>query len=593
MLDEIKEILIRNGIITYDELQTIMNGMTKGEKFEDLIVKSGKIKKEELQKLIFNHLYFEKKNLLKIVENNIKNEASRIRYIDALKGKKEPDKEFLDRMEAEHIVTDEEAAKSKSEFFNIGYITENDAKLSDEAVSLMKGFDRKYIKNNKFIIFGIKDDKVVLGVVDPENIMIAEEVSYKLKKPVVLKVLSRTTFENVYNMFLNNVNMDDALDSDAGEAKDDKSYAEELKNEDNPIVKLVNNILNESVRKGASDIHIEPYGTKVKVKNRVDGVLIEEMTNISKSFQNMIISRIKILANLNIAEHRIPQDGRFKVKIEGRDIDFRVSILPTAFGESAVLRILDKKEGSVSLEILGIEGEDKRVLLDNGMRPYGMILMTGPTGSGKTTTLYALLKDIKQKEEKFITIEDPVEYQIEDIVQIPVNEKTGLTFAKGLRAILRQDPDKVMVGEIRDRETAEIAVQAALTGHLVLSTIHANNTVEAIGRLINIGIDPYQFATALNLIVGQRLMRKICSECHGKGCIRCENTGYKGRTGVYEIFELSQEIKQMIIDGESLIKIKEKAVAEGMKEIELKAKEKVMNKVTTITEYERIIGKWE
>lgn len=593
MLDEIKEILIRNGIITYDELQTIMNGTSKGEKFEDLIVKSGKIKKEELQKLIFNHLYFEKKNLLKIIEKNILSDSKREKFKELEKEKKVNDKEFIEKMANEHIISDEEIARSKSEFYNIEYIEEEKAKLDETAMKYMREFDRKYIKTNKFIIFGDKQDKVILGVVEPENIMIAEEVSYKLKKPVMQMVMSIATFENVYNLFLNNLNIDEGIDKESGDEGEDKTYAEELKNEDNPIVKLVNNILNESVRKGASDIHIEPYASKVKIKNRVDGVLIEEMSNISKSFQNMIISRIKILANLNIAEHRIPQDGRFKVKIEARDIDFRVSILPTAFGESAVMRILDKKEGEISLNSLGIVGEDKKILLENGMRPYGMILMTGPTGSGKTTTLYALLKDIKKKEEKFITIEDPVEYQIEDIVQIPVNEKTGLTFAKGLRAILRQDPDKVMVGEIRDRETAEIAVQAALTGHLVLSTIHANNTVEAIGRLINIGIDPYQFSTALNLIVGQRLMRKICKDCHGKGCIRCENTGYRGRTGVYEIFQLSQEIKQMIIDGDSLIKIKERAIKDGMIEIEDKAKEKVKNNETTIIEYERIIGKWE
>ncbi len=355
------------------------------------------------------------------------------------------------------------------------------------------------------------------------------------------------------------------------------------------------------------------------IKYRVDGVLYNAMDPIDKRFHSSIISRIKVMSELDIAEKRIPQDGRFKLKIKGRTIDFRVSIMPSVHGEDAVIRILDKESvneefAELRLDVLGFMPEELRKLRKFIREPYGMVLVTGPTGSGKTTTLYAALSEIRSNEDKIVTIEDPVEYQLPGITQIPVNEKKGLTFARGLRSILRHDPDKIMVGEIRDEETAQIAIQSALTGHLVFTTVHANNVVDVLGRFLNMKVEPYNFVSALNCVVAQRLVRIICPKCkyplrytaqqleesgisakytthtfyEGKGCVDCNGTGYMGRMAIAEILDMSDRIRELILDRKSAAEIKRAAREEGMVFMRESAVQQVMEGKTTLREINKV-----
>jgi len=387
-----------------------------------------------------------------------------------------------------------------------------------------------------------------------------------------------------------------------------------------PIIRLVDTILFNAIQRRASDIHVETQDREVIVKYRIDGVLYQAMKAIDKRHHSTIVSRIKVMSELDIAEKRVPQDGRFKVRFGGRTIDFRVSIMPTVHGEDAVIRILDKESTNaefktLNLSVLGLEEDTRRQLRKFIHEPYGMVLVTGPTGSGKTTTLYACLAEIQSSEDKIITIEDPVEYQLKGITQIPVNEKKGLTFARGLRSILRHDPDKVMVGEIRDEETAGIAVQAALTGHLVFTTVHANNVVDVIGRFLNMNVDLYNFVSALNCVLAQRLVRKICSHCkracrvpddvledsgleadryrdftfyEGAGCIECNGTGFRGRLAIAELLNLSDNIRQLIIDRRSAAEIKRAAKAEGMRFLRESALQKVFAGETTLQDINKV-----
>ena len=387
-----------------------------------------------------------------------------------------------------------------------------------------------------------------------------------------------------------------------------------------PAVKLVNSTLYDALKAGASDIHLESTASGLAVKYRVDGVLDHATTVGGIELAEHIISRLKVLAELDIAERRIPQDGSFRVEAGGREIDLRVSIMPSIHGEDAVIRILDKRAmieayGSLTLEALGFDAPSLATLRTLAQEAYGMLLVTGPTGSGKTTTLYAALTEIHNGREKIITIEDPVEYQLPGILQIPVNEKKGLTFAKGLRSILRHDPDKIMVGEIRDRETAEIAVQSALTGHLVLTTVHANNVFDVFGRFTHMGIDPYAFVSALNGIWAQRLVRMNCPHCaaqyvpsdqellavrlerdavedylfmRGKGCGDCRGTGYKGRRSIAEILTLNDEIRELIVDKQPIRRIKAAAHANGTRSLRLAALDLVRRGATTLDEIKRV-----
>lgn len=387
-----------------------------------------------------------------------------------------------------------------------------------------------------------------------------------------------------------------------------------------PIIKLVDTIIYNAMESRASDIHIEAGDRDVRVKFRIDGALYAKVDPIDIAYHQTLISRIKVMSELDIAERRIPQDGRFRVRYKGRTVDFRVSILPAAFGENCVIRILDKEQISeefknLSLEVVGFDPEDLRRFRIYIKEPYGMVLVTGPTGSGKTTTLYAALNEIRNEEDKIITIEDPVEYQLQGIMQIPVNEKKGLTFARGLRSILRHDPDKIMVGEIRDEETAQIAIQSALTGHLVFTTVHANNVIDVIGRFLNMGVEPYNFVSSLNCVLAQRLVRLLCPTCKRQydpteeelresglrpeevkdrvflrnvGCDACNHTGYRGRTAIHELLDMSDTIREMIIERRPGSEIRRQAEREGLSSLRESAMKKVFLGQTTLYEINRV-----
>ena len=395
---------------------------------------------------------------------------------------------------------------------------------------------------------------------------------------------------------------------------------EKISQDASPVVKLVDTTIYDALSKRASDIHLESTFEGLVVKYRLDGVLHKIMGPVDKNSQANIISRVKVMSELDISERRIPQDGRFRIKLKNKTIDFRVSIIPSIHGEDAVIRILDKEHItkeflSLRLDLLGFnEGEVAR-LRKLIREPYGMVLVTGPTGSGKTTTLYAAVSEINTGEDKIITIEDPVEYELKGVIQIPVNEKKGLTFARGLRSILRHDPDKILVGEIRDSETAQIAIQAALTGHLVFTTVHANNVIDVIGRFIHMGIEPYNFVSSLNCVLAQRLVRCICLKCKapitisndelrayglqpekykdvtfyaGKGCGECYNTGYHGRKAIAELLELSDELRDMIAAKEPPSAIKKKAIENGMITLRRSAVERAVSGETTFEEINRV-----
>jgi type II secretory ATPase GspE/PulE/Tfp pilus assembly ATPase PilB-like protein len=387
-----------------------------------------------------------------------------------------------------------------------------------------------------------------------------------------------------------------------------------------PIIKLVDSTIFNAIQRRASDIHIEARETEVVIKYRIDGALYRAMEPIDKRHHQTVISRVKVMSELDIAEKRIPQDGRFKLRVRGRTIDFRVSIMPSIHGEECVIRILDKEVMTeeferLRLDVLGLDEDTVRKMRKFIHEPHGMVLVTGPTGSGKTTTLYACLSEIQSGEDKILTIEDPVEYQLNGISQVPVNEKKGLTFARGLRSILRHDPDKIMVGEIRDEETAQIAVQSALTGHLVFTTVHANNAFDVLGRFLNMHVDLYNFVSSLNCVLAQRLVRTLCKHCRvpakaavqlleesgldpvvyadftfydGVGCLECNGTGFRGRTAVSELLDLSDHVRELILDRRPTSDIKRAAIEQGMVFLRESALEQAMRGVTTLREVNKV-----
>jgi len=474
----------------------------------------------------------------------------------------------------------------------------------------------------------VLDDGVLTVVMaDPTNVVDVNEIEMLLAMPldVVVGPLSRIadilekseSTQRVLDQATEGFQLQLVQDSEDGE---EVLSIDSITADQSPIIRLVDTFLFNAIQRRASDIHIETQEREVIVKYRIDGVLYQAMKAIDKRHHSTIISRIKVVSELDIAEKRIPQDGRFKVRMAGRTIDFRVSIMPTVHGEDAVIRILDKESTNeefktLDLTVLGLEDDTRRQLRKFINEPYGMVLVTGPTGSGKTTTLYACLAEILSSEDKIVTIEDPVEYQMAGITQIPVNEKKGLTFARGLRSILRHDPDKVMVGEIRDEETAAIAVQAALTGHLVFTTVHANNVVDVIGRFLNMNVDLYNFVSALNCVLAQRLVRKICPHCkrqgtvsdellensglepdryqdfvfyEGAGCIECNGTGFRGRLAIAELLNLSDNIRQLILDRRPAAEIKRAAKAEGMRFLRESALQKVFGGETTLHDINKV-----
>jgi len=467
---------------------------------------------------------------------------------------------------------------------------------------------------------------VVVG--DPTDVLKLDELELLLGAPLRVKVASPAAIRDKLQKSESTQRvLDEATEGFRMQLIGDDDEGEETltidsitQQESSPIIKLVDSIVFNAIQRRASDIHIETRDNEVVVKYRIDGVLYEALDPIDKRHHSTIISRIKVMSELDIAEKRVPQDGRFKLRITGRTIDFRVSIVPTAHGEDSVIRILDKESmnsefKNLRLDVLGFDDEMLLKFRKFIKEPYGMVLVTGPTGSGKTTTLYAALSEIQSSEDKIITIEDPVEYQLRGITQIPVNEKKGLTFARGLRAILRHDPDKIMVGEIRDEETAAIAVQSALTGHLVFTTVHANNVVDVLGRFLNMKVDLYNFVSALNCVLAQRLVRRICGECkhevsyqdaflvesgldprdfrgktfwEGTGCIDCNGTGFHGRAAISELLDLSDRIRGMILDRRPASEIKKAAKEEGMNFLRESALLKVMEGTTTLREINKV-----
>jgi type II secretory ATPase GspE/PulE/Tfp pilus assembly ATPase PilB-like protein len=467
---------------------------------------------------------------------------------------------------------------------------------------------------------------VVVG--DPTDVLKLDELELLLGAPLKVKVASPTAIRNKLEKSESTQRvLDEATEGfrmqlvgEDDEGENTLTIDSITQQESSPIIKLVDSIVFNAIQRRASDIHIETRDNEVVVKYRIDGVLYEALEPIDKRHHSTIISRIKVMSELDIAEKRVPQDGRFKLRITGRTIDFRVSIVPTVHGEDAVIRILDKESMNkefkdLRLDVLGFD-DDMLVTFRKFIKePYGMVLVTGPTGSGKTTTLYAALSEIQSPEDKIITIEDPVEYQLRGITQIPVNEKKGLTFARGLRSILRHDPDKIMVGEIRDEETAQIAVQSALTGHLVFTTVHANNVVDVLGRFLNMKVDLYNFVSALNCVLAQRLVRRVCQACkrevkypdafliesglnpadyrdqlfsEGAGCLECNGTGFHGRTAIAELLDLSDRIRGMILDRRPAAEIKKTAKEEGMAFLRESALKKVTEGKTTLREINKV-----
>jgi type IV pilus assembly protein PilB len=493
--------------------------------------------------------------------------------------------------------------------------------------SLMQLIPVELMHRYGFVPMDHEEDVLTIAVSDPQNLRMIDELEHQLGYELRLVVSSNSAIQETLSNSEGNsqvltrikAELDPVLIKE-DEKGEEVLSVERITQDQSPVVKLVNTIILTALQKHASDIHIEPSEQSVEVKFRIDGVLYLAMDPFDPGIHGSLISRLKIMSELDIAERRIPQDGRFKLLVNRRTIDFRVSILPSVYGESVVIRILDKQHVSAGvqglrLEALGYTGEDLARFRRAIIRPYGMVLVTGPTGSGKTTTLYAALNEVHSDEDKIITIEDPVEYQLKGIVQIPVNEKKGLTFARGLRSILRHDPDKIMVGEIRDLETAQIAIQSALTGHLVFTTVHANNAFDVISRFVNMGIEPYNFVASLSCILAQRLVRSLCPTCRvpvnidpeqcresgidydtvkhktffeGKGCNECNGLGFRGRKAITEFLDMTDSIKEMILHGKSSSEIRIAAMAQGMTSLRQAAMDKVLKGETTLKEINRV-----
>ena len=531
-----------------------------------------------------------------------------------------------------HVAQSDEIARAQdvARRYRCEYIDLRDFQLHHDLFSKID--PRLMFRYNFVPLEETQDGRLAVAIADPSQLMMIDEISLLLGKRIVTKVAtlgqiseilkkteqSKRVLEDASEVFsLNVVREEDGTDESLSI---DKLTA--AQGDMSPIIRLVDTTIFTALQRRASDIHIETRDDSVVIKFRIDGVLTQAMNPIAKEHHSTIISRIKVMSELDISERRVPQDGRFRVKYgqPERPIDFRVSIMPSIHGEDAVLRVLDKesmseKFRSLTLDVVGFDEDDLRKFRRYIHEPYGMVLVTGPTGSGKTTTLYAAVNEIKTDEDKIITIEDPVEYQIRGITQIPVNEKKGLTFARGLRSILRHDPDKIMVGEIRDTETAQIAIQSALTGHLVFTTVHANNVVDVLGRFLNMGVEPYNFVSALNCILAQRLVRLICNSCRtvvhyppevleasgldpeqwskvafyeGQGCIECAGTGFRGRTAIHELLDLSDRIREMILAKKPTSEIRRAAREESMRFLRESALDKVRLGLTTLKEINKV-----
>jgi len=540
----------------------------------------------------------------------------------------------MDSQQAPEVVTPEEAkvremeererALEIAERYGLEFDDMSEFRIDND---LFRSIPFDLLLRYNFIPESQVDGRLMIVMADPTDVTKLDELELLLGAPVDVKVGVPTTIEEILAKSESAQRVLEAASEDfriqlvqEDEQGEEVLSIDRISSDTSPIIKLVDSTIFNAIQRRASDIHIETGAQEVVIKYRIDGVLYQAMEPIDKRHHQTIVSRIKVMSELDIAEKRVPQDGRFKLRFEGRNIDFRVSVMPSVHGEDCVIRILDKESmnrefKNLSLNILGFDEAEKRKLRKFVREPYGMVLVTGPTGSGKTTTLYACLSEIQSSEDKIITIEDPVEYQLKGITQIPVNEKKGLTFARGLRSILRHDPDKIMVGEIRDEETAQIAVQSALTGHLVFTTVHANNVVDVLGRFLNMNVDLYNFVSALNCVLAQRLVRTICQHCkrpvevtpeqlresgvdpelgkdrvfyEGAGCIECNGTGFYGRKAISELLDLSDRIRELILDRRSASEIKRAAREEGMTFLRESAISAVLNGETTLVEANKV-----
>ncbi len=524
-------------------------------------------------------------------------------------------------------LTERQLVEALSEQFKVPSVDLNNMEI-DEGVAKIIPADIA----RKYTIFPVTKAgaTVTVAMIDPTNVFAMDDVKfmtgYKVEPVVASETAIRTAIDKYYGsthaIELKKV-MEDLSDESGGdlevlEEEEDLDLATlEEESEQAPVVKLVNLILTDAIKRGASDIHIEPYEKDFRVRYRIDGLLYEMMRPPLK-LKEAITSRCKIMAKLDIAEKRLPQDGRIKIKTKiagkSKDLDYRVSILPTLFGEKIVMRLLDKDKLMLDMTKLGFEVESLRKFESAILRPYGMVLVTGPTGSGKTNTLYSALQRINTPEVNIMTAEDPVEFNLSGINQVQMRENIGLNFAASLRSFLRQDPNIILVGEIRDFETAEVAIKAAMTGHLVLSTLHTNDAPATINRLMNMGIEPFLVATSVHLIVAQRLVRRICSFCkepmeqppaaltsagfsehesrtiklfRGRGCERCSSTGYKGRVGLYEVLEVDDELREMILSGASSFELRQTAMKAGMMTLRMSGLQKIRDGMTTVEEVVR------
>jgi type IV pilus assembly protein PilB len=519
-----------------------------------------------------------------------------------------------------------EYARKLAERYRYSFIDLREQRIDPE---LIRTISADLMFRYNFVPLESRDNLLAIAAADPGMVQSSDELPLLLGKKLLIRVATARQIADVLKRTEQSQRvLEQATEAFALQAGKEEEESEETISGDrltrdstaSPVVRLVETIIFTALERRASDIHIEARDTEVAVKYRIDGVLQHAMQPIAKEHHSSVLSRTKVLSELDIAERRVPQDGRFRVKYKGRYIDLRVSIMPASHGEDAVLRVLDKetlseKFANLTLDVVGFSAEELYRFRRYIHEPYGMVLVTGPTGSGKTTTLYAAINEIKSDDDKFITIEDPVEYQVRGITQIPVNEKKGLTFARGLRSILRHDPDKIMVGEIRDQETAQIAIQSALTGHLVFTTVHANNVTDVIGRFVNMGVEPYNFVSALNCILAQRLVRVICPNCkrpkkyspeelkelgldpevwgnvtlvESIGCLECSGTGYHGRTAICELLDLTDRIREMIVDRRPTSEIKRAAIEEGMITLRESGLAKIRAGMTSVKEINKV-----
>ncbi len=527
---------------------------------------------------------------------------------------------------SEGMVTEEILAQALAEQRGLRYMDLTDFRIPPP---FFETIPVELMQRYQFVPLDDAGEVLNVAMTDPNNLPAIDELEMILNRQVEISVSTPSAIqaalkrsgssEQVMHAVSEDFKFHIVKEQDDGESEEILSL-ETIDKDESPIIKLMHTTVFDAIQRRASDIHIESTDKNVMIKYRIDGVLYLATDPIDIRFHSAIVSRIKVMSDLDIAERRIPQDGRFKLRTGGKTIDFRVSIMPSAFGEDVVIRILDKESitagvNTLRLDSLGFDGRDLSRFRKSIREPYGMVLVTGPTGSGKTTTLYAAITEINTGEDKMITIEDPVEYQLKGVVQIPVNEKKGLTFARGLRSILRHDPDKIMVGEIRDAETGQIAVQSALTGHLVFTTVHANNAFDVLGRFLNMGIEPYNFVSSLNCILAQRLVRILCVRCKkpviltrkdmeesavsyeqyrdhqffdAGGCKECNYTGFRGRKAITEFLDLTDHIREMILEKRPSSEIRKAAIAEGMTSLRQSALAKVFAGDTTFKEINRV-----